>query len=53
MRFIFAIICVLVVVVGLSTAFPHHDRMRRGPIDLTGLTGPGGMSFICVFQPCQ
>ncbi|CAF0927625.1 unnamed protein product [Adineta steineri] len=53
MRFIFAIICVLVAVVGLSTAFPHHDRMRRGPIDLSGLTGPGGMSFICVFPPCQ
>ena len=52
MRFILAIVCLMVLAVELSTAFPQHDRARRGPVDLSGLTGPGGMSFICIFPPC-
>lgn len=52
MRFILTIVCIIVGIAGLATAFPQHSRMRRGPIDLSGLTGPGGMSFICIFPPC-
>jgi hypothetical protein len=52
MRFMITVVSIMVVIFGLSTALPHHDRMRRGPVDLSGLTGSGGMSFICVFPPC-
>ncbi|UJR17500.1 hypothetical protein I4U23_004395 [Adineta vaga] len=52
MRFIVTIISIIMLVVALSTAFPQHQRMRRGPIDLSGLTAPGGMSLICIFPPC-
>jgi hypothetical protein len=52
MRFIFTIVCLIAAILSLTTALPaNHDRMRRGPVDLSGLTG-GGMSFICVFAPC-
>lgn len=52
MRFIFALACITVILFQLTTAFPHPDRLRRGPVDLSGLTGPGGMSFICICPPC-
>ena len=52
MRFILTILCIIVLIAGLAIAFPQHSRIRRGPVDLSGLTGPGGMSFICIFPPC-
>ncbi|CAF1500570.1 unnamed protein product [Rotaria sordida] len=51
MRFFFIVVCIIAVILRLTTGLPH-DRMRRGPVDLSGLTGNGGMSFICVFPPC-
>jgi hypothetical protein len=53
MRFIFIVVCIIAIVLRLTTALPHYDRVRRGPVDLSGLTGNGGMSSICIFQPCS
>ncbi|CAF1420630.1 unnamed protein product [Rotaria sordida] len=49
MRFaIVAATCIVALVLSLTTAFPTHDRVRRGPVpDLSGLSG------ICLFPPCN
>lgn len=52
MRLLIALACTLAAIFHVAIALPHHDRTARGPIDLSGLTGPGGMSFICIFPPC-
>ncbi|CAF3921236.1 unnamed protein product [Rotaria sp. Silwood1] len=57
MRFIIlAATCIVALVLSLTTAFPTHDRVRRGLVpDLSGLNGifEGNFSPLCLFPPCN
>ncbi|CAF4318326.1 unnamed protein product [Rotaria sordida] len=57
MRFaIVATICIVALVLSLTTAFPTHDSARRGLVpDLSGLSGIvwGDFSSLCLFPPCN
>ena len=57
MRFvIIAAICIIALVLNLTTAFPTHGSEQRGLVpDLSGLSGvfAGGFSPICIFPPCN
>ncbi|CAF2393872.1 unnamed protein product [Rotaria sp. Silwood2] len=56
MRFtMVATICIVALVLSLTTAFPTHDNARRGLVpDLSALNGVfvDGFSPICLFPPC-
>ncbi|CAF5157243.1 unnamed protein product [Rotaria sp. Silwood1] len=51
MRFLTVIALVLSLTTALWSSSAYTlDRTRRGPVDLSGLTG--ALPFICVFPPC-